>query len=81
MAMVSASTLAVTLLIVICLNFFYTFASPIVTVENGVLEGTTMQSRNGREFFAFQGIPYAKPPLGNLRFQVRQLFFSKFIEH
>jgi carboxylesterase type B len=42
-----------------------------VCIEQGELEGTTLTSRNGRTFAAFQGIPYAEPPVGNLRFKVR----------
>jgi hypothetical protein len=42
-----------------------------VCIEQGELEGTTLTSRNGRTFVAFQGIPYAEPPVGNLRFKVR----------
>lgn len=34
----------------------------------GSLEGKWMTSRSGREFRAFLGVPYAAPPLGNLRF-------------
>lgn len=36
----------------------------------GILKGTTMLSRNGRKFKAFMGVPYAKPPVGMLRFRV-----------
>ncbi|KAG7212180.1 hypothetical protein KM043_012520 [Ampulex compressa] len=42
---------------------------PKVRIKNGTLAGTTMRSRNGRNFAAFRGIPYALPPLGELRFQ------------
>ncbi|ODM99009.1 Thyroglobulin [Orchesella cincta] len=39
----------------------------------GRLKGFTSVSREGREFYEFLGIPYATPPLGALRFQVRLL--------
>jgi carboxylesterase type B len=42
---------------------------PIVELELGNVFGARMSSRGGREYLAFQGIPYAKPPLGELRFQ------------
>ena len=45
--------------------------NPIVKIKNGTIEGTFMKSRNGREFAAYRGIPYALPPLGELRFEVR----------
>ncbi|XP_070498764.1 uncharacterized protein [Chironomus tepperi] len=41
----------------------------IVKIEDGYLEGTVMTSRKGVDFHAFMGIPYAEPPVGNLRFQ------------
>lgn len=44
--------------------------SPTVVVKNGSLAGSLMRSRRDREFFAFRGIPYAQPPLGQLRFEV-----------
>ncbi|KAK4880602.1 hypothetical protein RN001_008748 [Aquatica leii] len=43
--------------------------SPIVKVRQGLLRGTIKETRNGRQFFAFQGIPYAEPPTGALRFK------------
>lgn len=53
----------------------YSFA--LITGENvilntkyGTLKGLTEQSRGGRSYFAFYGIPYAEPPLGDLRFKV-----------
>jgi hypothetical protein len=36
----------------------------------GQLRGSQMVSFSGRKFDAFRGIPYAEPPVGNLRFRV-----------
>lgn len=54
--------------------------SPIVTTKNGEILGkvaTTLLDQ--RKFFSFQGIPYAKPPIGHLRFRVnitiKQMFY------
>jgi len=41
----------------------------LVALKNGTVRGTTTQSRNGRPIYAFKGIPYAKAPVGPLRFQ------------
>ncbi|XP_066593320.1 carboxylic ester hydrolase [Prorops nasuta] len=62
------------------LAFFLTFGSlwqshsvqgleSIVEIKNGTLAGIVMRSRKGREFLGFRGIPYALPPLGELRFE------------
>lgn len=40
-----------------------------VQVEQGMLEGVVCE-RDDSTFYAFKGIPYAKPPLGELRFKV-----------
>lgn len=40
----------------------------IVFIDDGPIEGTVMTSRLGVNFHAFLRIPYAEPPLGNLRF-------------
>jgi acetylcholinesterase len=47
-----------------------TLADDIVVLKHGRIKGHHLKSRKGREIFAFQGIPYAKPPVGELRFQV-----------
>jgi len=39
-------------------------------LSQGKIKGSVFKSRNGRDFQAFQGIPYAKPPIGDLRLQV-----------
>lgn len=40
----------------------------IVVIDDGSIEGTIMTSRLGENFHAFLRIPYAEPPIGNLRF-------------
>jgi len=42
----------------------------ILNLSQGKIKGSIEKSRNGREFRAFQGIPYAKSPIGDLRLQV-----------
>lgn len=42
----------------------------VIQTKGGSVNGTTGKSRGGREFLAFYGIPYAEPPVGNLRFKV-----------
>lgn len=43
-----------------------------VTLPNGSkLVGRGLQSHDGRAIKAFMGIPYAQPPLGDLRFKVK----------
>lgn len=48
---------------------FSSSKSEIVEIEDGLIEGTTMQSRKGMNFHAFLKIPFAKPPVAELRFQ------------
>lgn len=38
-------------------------------VNQGELTGKYMYTRNGKKFSAYLGIPYAKPPIGDLRFK------------
>lgn len=41
-----------------------------VKVSQGELEGALCDYEGGN-YLAFKGIPYAKPPIGELRFKVR----------
>jgi hypothetical protein len=43
---------------------------PIVQIQNGLVRGLVKRSRDGREYRAFLGIPYAQPPVNHLRFEV-----------
>ncbi|KAF6203528.1 hypothetical protein GE061_001860 [Apolygus lucorum] len=42
---------------------------PEVVTTLGTIKGSTMESLNGRTIFAFEGVPYAKPPIGKHRFK------------
>lgn len=42
-----------------------------VLVDEGLLEGEVICNEYGGRFYSFKGIPYAEPPLGDLRFKVR----------
>lgn len=48
--------------------------NPTVEIDDGRIEGIVMKSRLGKDFAAFRGIPFAEPPLGELRFLVRFYF-------
>ncbi|XP_060801235.1 juvenile hormone esterase-like [Amyelois transitella] len=43
--------------------------NPIVTVKDGALKGSTNNLLDGGKYFSFKGIPYAEPPIGDLRFR------------
>ena len=43
-----------------------------VRVTEGVVRGCEEKLPDGRSFFRFSGIPYAKPPINELRFQSPQ---------
>lgn len=40
-----------------------------VQVQQGKVAGVVEKLPNGGSFFAFRGIPYAEPPVGELRFK------------
>lgn len=44
---------------------------PLVNTINGAVQGSYMLSRDGKKIRSFRGIPYAQPPVGDLRFKVR----------
>ncbi|XP_037069411.1 venom carboxylesterase-6-like [Pollicipes pollicipes] len=42
---------------------------PLVQLGDGTLRGVTLRSFEGRQYAAFKGIPYARPPVDDLRFR------------
>lgn len=46
---------------------------PEVVTNLGKIKGSNMLSHHGKPFFAFRGIRYAQPPVGELRFNVSLL--------
>ena len=42
----------------------------LVETSYGKLQGLRSRDIEDNEFFSFKGIPYAKPPVGDLRFEV-----------
>jgi carboxylesterase type B len=48
---------------------------PVVKVQQGLLQGKTLTSaRSKNKFTGFLGIPYAKPPVGDLKFKVTKFW-------
>lgn len=43
--------------------------SPIVSTTNGPVQGIQKKSSLGNDYYSFQKIPFAKPPVGELRFR------------
>ncbi|CAH1407437.1 unnamed protein product [Nezara viridula] len=46
--------------------------NPQVTTSYGTMKGQVLKSRDGRDFFSFTRIPYAKPPVGERRFMISE---------
>lgn len=45
----------------------------VVKTRQGQLRGKKVTTANGFAYYSFQGIPYAKPPIGALRFKVSSI--------
>jgi carboxylesterase type B len=52
-------------------------SGPQVEIDLGILEGKVLQTRGGRDYYAFYNIPYAKPAVGELRFEPPQEYTEK----
>ncbi|KAJ6640603.1 Esterase E4 [Pseudolycoriella hygida] len=55
--------------IIIACGCLYVASGRIVEIENGLIEGKKMVTRSGLSFYGFLGIPFAEPPLDDLRFR------------
>lgn len=43
---------------------------PVVRTKLGELRGKIDVASDGQEYYTFHGIPFAEPPVGELRFKV-----------
>lgn len=59
-----------TLYFIVLLRTLVADLAPEVTVTQGKLKGKYRVTKGNRTFSAFEGIPYAHPPIGDLRFKV-----------
>jgi len=55
--------------VVMYLDLVYCISQQL-EITKGVIKGQILKSRNGRSYYSYTGIPYAKPPIGELRFKV-----------
>jgi carboxylesterase type B len=62
-----AKLLVITVLVSVCCC---QNEGPVVTTSLGKIRGYIKTSHDGRKFSAFEGIPFAKPPIGSRRFEV-----------
>jgi len=44
-----------------------------ITIDQGIFQGKEDIAINGKKFYSFTGIPYAKPPIDSLRFKVKKI--------
>lgn len=51
------------------LKIFPPSTRPVIEVRQGKLRGVTSTLPNGSPYHYFKGVPYAKPPVGDLRFR------------
>ncbi|ODM99014.1 Esterase-5C [Orchesella cincta] len=57
-------------------EFFVYFGEPVyLDTKYGTLKGKIQPIRGGRQVYSFTSIPYGKPPIGDLRFEVVKVFF------
>jgi len=49
----------------------------VLRVTQGDLRGRKIITKSGLQYYSFQGIPYATPPVGNLRFKVSIFILCK----
>ncbi|XP_074034444.1 esterase E4 isoform X2 [Leptinotarsa decemlineata] len=48
---------------------YFENSNPVLKIHTGQIRGHPLKTENGKSYYAFQEIPYAAPPVGELRFQ------------
>ncbi|XP_047041092.1 juvenile hormone esterase-like [Helicoverpa zea] len=69
MTMSTATFIPLSLVILLCTSDVTSEKQPVVRTPLGEVSGYYMQTRGGRQISAFTAIPFAIPPLGDLRFK------------
>lgn len=54
------------------LTLITTVNCDLLQLKDGLINGSLAKSKSGRTFHQFYAIPYAEPPIGKLRFKVRE---------
>lgn len=54
---------------IVVFSLCLTTSSVIMQTRNGLIEGIIQKNQNGESFYSFRGIPYAEPPVNELRFK------------
>lgn len=55
----------------------YKGTSTVVKTSYGPIQGVEVTSQFGYKYAGFQGVPYGKAPIGELRFKVSKIAYSK----
>lgn len=55
------------ILIIGVLCCLWTNGEQVVKINQGLIKGTSLKTRKGRDISVFLGIPYAEPPIGERR--------------
>ncbi|RZB39122.1 COesterase domain containing protein [Asbolus verrucosus] len=59
----------IVLIVLILSHFDNSLADPLIKLPNGLIQGRQGITFHNTTFYAFEKIPYAAPPVGELRFQ------------
>ncbi|XP_049817589.1 esterase FE4-like isoform X2 [Aethina tumida] len=51
------------------ISFVFCEDTEVVTIKNGKIRGRVVTTKYNTTFYSFQQIPFAEPPVGNLRFE------------